>query len=267
MKEIVDKKTLKELLAKSTKILLVTRERPSIDGLASLLALGRSLKENNKTVFLACSAQIPPEAGNLPGIENIAAQLQDTNLVISFDYVEGMVEKVSYNIDGDQFNLILTGKESSIDPKKILFKSTGADFDLIILVDTPKVEYLGKLLEHDQDLYSKLPSVNIDYHPSNTGHSTYKWVNSDEGSTSEIVLDIITNLEFPLSKESAGLILTGIKAATNNFEKTVNAETFERAARCLRVLGQVEEKEEVQSQSPDESWFAPKIYRSSKIIE
>lgn len=267
---------LKELITSSSKILLVTRERPSVDGLASMLALGNALKENHKVVFFATSGDIPEEAKSLPGIENISKELQSTNLIISFDYVSGQVEKVSYNIDGDHFNLILTGKDSTIDPDKIEFKEQGAEFDLIIIVDTPKLEYLGKLLERDQDLYAKLPTVNIDYHPSNTGHSNYKWVNDNEQSTSELVFDIISLLGLALSRESAELLLAGIKDATSNFAKNVSAQTLERAAACMRALGQVdknrgnsseEDKVEAPHQSPDESWFAPKIYRSSKIIE
>lgn len=276
MQEVVDENKLKELITSSSKILLVTRERPSVDGLASMLALGSALKENQKVVFMATSGDIPEAAKSLPGIENISKELSSTNLVISFDYIAGQVEKVSYNIDGDHFNLILTGRDSTIDPDKIEFKEQGPEFDIIMIVDTPKVEYLGKLLEHDRDLYSKLPTVNIDYHASNTGHSSYKWVSDTEVSTAEIVFDIISTLGWALSKESAELLLAGIKDATGNFAKNVSAETLERAAACMRALGQVEknrgpetegEKEETPPQSPDESWFAPKIYRSSKIIE
>jgi|SRR3989344_3056469 len=267
MKNIAEINSLKDLIRGSSKVLLVTRERPSVDGLASMLALAQTLLQNNKIVSLACSGEIPESARELPGIEKISSELQATNLIISFDYVEGMVEKVSYNIDGDRFNLILTGKDSVIDPNKINFSNSGVDFDLIILMDTPKLEYLGKLLEHDEDIYSKIPTLNIDHHSSNLGFGSYNWINDKESSTSELVFDIITSLELVMTKESAELILAGIKSATNNFEKSLNAETLERAAACMRALGQVEDKEESTPAAPDESWFAPKIYRSSKIIE
>lgn len=268
MEKLTNPSSLKELLAGSSKILLVTRERPSMDGLAALLGLGQFLVEQQKTVALACSGEIPEEARELTGIDKISPNLKSTNLVISFDYVSSGVEKVSYNIEGDRFNLILGSNNDSLDPSKITFNRTKNDFDLIILLDTPKLEYLGKLAQQDQDIYSVLPTLNIDHHSNNTGYGSYHWVRDRGSSTSELVLDIIGRLEMNLSKESASLLLNGIKSATDNLTRDIKAETLERAAACLRVLGEVEGKDtEALPVTPDESWFAPKIYRSSKIID
>jgi nanoRNase/pAp phosphatase (c-di-AMP/oligoRNAs hydrolase) len=264
--EKAEVQAIKDILTQSNRVLLVTRERPSVDGLSAALALAETLKVLQKTVTVACSGQLPEEAKTIPGIEGLQTEVKPTNLVISFDYVEGMVEKVSYNIEGDQFNLILAGRDKVLDPNKIKIKNSGADYDLIIFLDTPKIEYLGKLFETEKEIFSKIPTLNIDFHQNNTGYATYNWVNTAEGSTTEVVFDIITNLEFGLLKKAADLMLIGIKAATLNFTKNVKAETMERAAACMRAQGQVENTQDAPP-TPDESWFAPKIYRSSKIIE
>lgn len=267
MEKLTNPDTLKELIEGSSKILIATRERPSVDGLAAMLGLAQVFTENGKNVALACSGEIPVEAKDLVGIDKINPNLKATNLVISFDYVQGSVEKVSYNIDGDRFNLILSSNDDSLDPSKINFNKTKNDFDLVVLVDTPKIEYLGKINENDPDTFSKLPTLNIDHHSNNTGFGSYHWVWDKESSTSELIFDIINRLEVTLSKETASLLLYGIRSATDNLTKDIKAETLERAAACLRALGEVEGKEDSLPVTPDESWFAPKIYRSSKIIE
>lgn len=263
-----DLNSITEVVNQSNKVLIETTERPTIDGLAALLALGAALRNQGKDVTLACAADLPSEVSELKGSDQIIKELKPTNLVISFDYVDGMVEKVSYNVEGDRFSLVLSGKEATIDPSQIAFSQNSGDFDLIIILDTPKLSYLGKLLEVEKKLHDQVSVLNIDRHANNELFGTYNLVVENTVSTSELVLDIIQGLGMPLNEEIADLVLKGLKAATNNFSANLKAELMEKAALCLRFLGQVEgEQIKKTGEAPDESWFAPKIYRSSKIIE
>ena len=64
------------------------------------------------------------------------------NLVISFPYQEGSIEKVSYNIENDKFNLVIEPRENYpvITPEMIKYSYGGGNTDLIITVGTSQLK-------------------------------------------------------------------------------------------------------------------------------
>lgn len=274
---------IRDLVKNAQKALLITRESPTLDGVYSLVALKKYLEGENKQISLVAGEL--PEGADLYEKEKISQSLAPRNLVISFDYVEGSIEKVSYNVEGSKFNLVITPRGSSINPQQINYSYSGETFDLIFVVDVPEMSLLAKgasNLTHD---YGNVPIINLDHTQVNSLYGQINFVDPSKSSTSEIVAELLSQLE-KLSPESAALIYQGIKAATHNFSLGVKAQALETAATCLRVLENSsssqlqkepgpEQKTDPQSQdkvfqeetAPDSSWLSPKIFRGSHIPE
>lgn len=273
---------IKDLIQTSTRILLITRENPTLDGVYSLLALDKYLKDLGKQTLLVAGKI---ETENIPGVENILSSLPPRNLVISFDYAEGSIEKVSYNVEGNRFNLVITPRSNSINPEQINYSYSGEEFDLIISVDVPDVSLMARGGSNISTNFANTPLVNLDHTQTNTLYGHINFVDPNVSSTSEIVVRLLGQLQ-ALGSTQSELLYQGIKAATHDFTLGVKASTFEGAALCLRTLEEttshlippnitIQENPEIKEKpseapaseeeaTPDSSWLVPKIFRSSR---
>src|SRR3990167_10040629 len=152
---------INDLVEKSKRVLLISRANPTLDGIYALLALKCYLKSLNKQIILVAGEL--PEAKELFEKEEIVGSLPARNLVISFDYVEGSIEKVSYNVEGNKFNLVITPKTNSITPDQINYSYSGDSFDLIISVDIPQLSLIAKSVNNIEHEFHDVPIINIDH--------------------------------------------------------------------------------------------------------
>ena len=294
---------IKDLIDKSKKILVVTRENPTMDGIYSVLAIDKYLALVGKQALL-----VSGDFTRDPEVDQakIAKDLPVRNLIISFDYVEGSIEKVSYNVEGNKFNLVITPKTNSITPDQINYSYSGDSFDLIISVDIPQLSLIAKSVNNIEHEFHDVPIINIDHTQINTLYGQINYVDPDKASTSEILLELFTNLK-KLDAPICKLLYLGIKNATQNFNLSVKSTTLVSAANCLKVIetdtpsseqtandqpesagssesnttdknnlevndstkkaaeSVEEQKEQPKAETvPDSSWYVPKIFRSSQ---
>jgi phosphoesterase RecJ-like protein len=100
-------------------------------------------------------------------------------------------------------------------------------FDLVITVDTPSAERM---------VYPYLPSqmktlVVIDHHLTNTGFGDYNFIFSSIGSTCEVIYDFFEEINFPINKDIAEILFTGIATDTGYFQfSCASSRTFRIAA-------------------------------------
>src|SRR3989344_6719835 len=99
-----------DVVQKGSSGVIVIPVNPSVDATASATALYLSLNKMGKSVTLACSNK--PNY-NFTAVDKIQSQLSVSgdNLVISFPYAEGAVDKVDYKIQGENFNLIIAPRQ------------------------------------------------------------------------------------------------------------------------------------------------------------
>ncbi|MBI4999781.1 DHH family phosphoesterase [Candidatus Gottesmanbacteria bacterium] len=262
---------IQTLLTNAQEVLILTHENPSQDSLGASLALFLSLSASKKRGMVACPTPLTVEFGNLVGIDKINQNLSSKNFIISLDYVEGAIEKVSYNITNDKFNLVIEPRAGAppFSPEKVHYSSGQASPDLIFVLDSANLEQLGKFYQDEKDLYSKVATVNIDYHPNNSHFGKINLIDPSASSTSEIIVFLLQNLGLPLIEDIATNLLVGITFATNNFSESAGAGAFEAAAICLKAggkrRGMVSKKEEPGQEAPAD-WLQPKIFKSSSSL-
>lgn len=265
---------IQNLLNQAREVLILTHEDPSQDSLGASLALFLALSASGKKTTVACPTPLTVEFGNLVGIDKINQNLSSKNFIISLDHVEGAIEKVSYNISDDKFNLVIEPRVGAppFSPERVHYSSGEVSPDLIFVLDSANFEQLGKFYKDEKDLYSKVATINIDYHPNNSYFGKINLVDSGASSTSEIVALLLQNLGLSFAEDIATNLLAGIVFATNNFASAnTGAGAFEAAAICLKAggkrLGAVIKptKEEPRQEAPAD-WLQPKIFKSSSSL-
>lgn len=208
-----------------------------VDTIAAGIALYLGLTKMGKNVSLACSSDVAKNT-NLRGADKIQNSFISggDNLVVSFPYSDGSVDKVTYNIEGDNFNLLIVPKEGQprLDSSQVKYSYMGGTVDAIVTIDSISLNALQDLFETNKDQFTGRDIINIDRHLTNTNFGTMNLIEKDLSSTSEIILRILQRMNIKIDSEIATLLYSGIINATNNFLSfSVSAATFEASAYLL----------------------------------
>jgi len=238
-----DLQQIQALVASAHRVLILTHKNPSIDAMASALAIFLAMIKMGKDATVAMESQPLVEVANLVGIDRVKTSLAGKNLLLTYKpYSLGDFEKVSYLEDQGQagmadesFKMTITPREGFIpDPNNFSFTSTGSSADLIYTVDVLEPTQVGTL--YDPALFSTAPIINIDNHDPNKDYGRFNLVEPEAASISEIVTFFLRAANAQLDADIAGNLYQGIVSATNNFQTPkVAAATFEAAAICLRA--------------------------------
>lgn len=290
---------LKSTFSSAQKILILIKKDPSFDGLASALGLYLAIKKIKPEVDVYCETPAVVEQANLVGINKIRNEIGNKNLIISFDYVDGAIEKVSYNIEGQKFNLVIQPKtgQPTISPEKMTYSYSGLAADLVFCLETSSLEDLGKIAFKEKEFFEKAALVNID-HRSHGQFAKYNVSTPGVLSCAELVLSLFHPLELQIDGDIATNLLAGIEYASGSFsDPRLDATTFETIAYLLKqgakrqkvpsltrpmtastpttntnvrveekpLEEKKEEKPKVVNQPPVD-WLQPKIYKGSQLL-
>ncbi len=231
---------IKDLLDKAHEVLLVTHEHPTFDSMGSTLALYLGITGLGKKVIVACPDPMTVELSSFIGANKVVNNLGKKNFVISLDYVDGSIEKVSYNIEGNKFNLVVEPRAGfdTFSEEKVHYSYAGSAANVIVTVDTIHLGGLKKLFDEDKDLYATKPIVNVDHHPNNAHYGHTNMVNPQASSTAEVAAQLLNGLGVAMTEDIATNLLNALVGATNNFQNAgVTAEAHELAAALLRAGG------------------------------
>jgi nanoRNase/pAp phosphatase (c-di-AMP/oligoRNAs hydrolase) len=120
----------------------------------------------------------------------------------------------------EKYNIYLTPERGAIDPRDFSFILAKFKYDLLIVIDTPDLEKLGKIYEKNADLFFEVPIVNIDHRSNNENFGQINLVDIISSSCSEIVYSILEKIDGAvMEKKIADCLLTGIISATDSFQK------------------------------------------------
>lgn len=225
-----------ELVTKNTSGLIVLPANPSVDAIAASTSLYLALTKMGKVASIVCSTAPQSE---LIGADKIKQSLTigGDNLVVSFPYSEGSIDKVDYNIQGDKFNLVIIPREGfpKLDPKKVEFAYVGGKTEFIITIDVPNLNSIGPVYQQNQREFEGKNLINVDRHLINNNFGLVNYVNKTSSSTTELALTIIEALKAEVDKDMATNMYAGLLASTNGFTSySVNADTFQTASKLLQ---------------------------------
>jgi len=252
---------------------------PTLDKVAASLSLFLSLAKAGKNFSISCSSPMTVDFSRLVGVDKISTKIQGGNLVVSLDYLESAIDKVSYNIENKKFNLVIQPKAGSspLPSENVNFSYSG-DLEVVIMVGVQSLENLGALYHQEKDVFQKEKIINIDLDSQNSRFGKTNAIVSGASSFSEIVASFLKLADLPLDQDIASNLLQGLEGATEGFSSSqTTPSAFEAAALCLRAGAQRPfreknkenkkiipiKKTEVQS-SPTPDWYGPKVFRGSQ---
>lgn len=290
---------IREAIEKYNNIAIAVPASPLMDEMAAALGLYLSLSTLGKNITVASPTTPLVEVSNLVGIDRVQTTLGGGtgDLVVSFPYREGEIEKVSYTRDDNFLNIVVKAGELGLnfDEGDVRYTRGGASPELLFVIGAERVTDLGNL--YDVNNLKDTLVVNIDNKSQNQGYGDILMVSTKLSSISEAVVNLIVSLNYRLDIDIAQNLMLGISSATNNFQNpNTSSLAFEMAGILMRsgairptqgVLNQrqaprqddfikqteskvrteeIERKEnigQITKASPPDDWLEPKIYKGS----
>lgn len=226
-------------MEQAKEILILIPSGPNPDQVAASLSLYLSLISRGKHVSITCPTPMTVEFNHLVGVDKISDKInsaQGNNLVISFPYQEGSIEKVSYNIENNAFNLVIEPRKDypAVTPEAIKYSYTGGNIDLVCTIGVARLSDLDNISDR-QALFNEKPIINIDVNPQNQNYGKVNLIDPNLSSICELLVSLFSLFGLNMEGDIAVNLLTGITKGTNNFTSAqTTASTFETAAICLR---------------------------------
>lgn len=230
-------KQIREAIEKSKNIGIVTPEDPSLDKMAAALALYLSISQGDKSVRIATPKNPLVEVSSLVGIDKVKTDLASSegDLIVSFPYKEGEIEKVSYTLDDDLLNIVVKAGENGLnfEEKDVRFTRGQKAPELLFIIGAARVSELGKLF--DPQALKETTVINIDNQPDNQGYGDLIMVSSKFSSVSEAIANLIVSLGLKMDIDIAQNLMMGISDGTENFQNPKTTPlAFEMAGILMR---------------------------------
>lgn len=233
------------LVNSANEILILLPSKPFMDQVAGGLSLYLSLTGSGKSVSISCPAPMIAEYSRLIGIDKVTSDLGNKNLIIKLiNYDANNVDKVSYDIENNQFKLTIAPKAGYKSPTKeqLDINYGGASGDLVILIGGANDSHFPALSKEEFKI-AKLVHL---------GTRLLEVLNNDlqvlsfakpASSTSELVANLIKESGFAINEDIATNLLAGIEEQSKNFQSNeVTAETFAVFSELLKLGGKRTQK-------------------------
>jgi hypothetical protein len=227
-----DVSQLRTLLDTARHISLLLPQKPDFDVVAASLGLKLSLESAGKQTRVVCSDSMVVEFNRLVGIDSVVTSLGSRNLVISFPGQTDLVDKVSYNLEQGELQLVITPKNptKTLDHTRLKITPASGKTDLILLVGVNQISDLGPVYEEAKNHFQTTTVVSVHNQAPKENITTNQIHDYDASSISELATHLIDALGLTLSEDSASNLLLGLEKATKNFQHhKVSVSTFEAA--------------------------------------
>jgi len=157
------------------------------------------------------------------------------DLVVSFPYREGEIEKVSYTRDDNFLNIVVKAGEKGLNfvEQDVKFSRGSKAPELLFIVGAARIADLGKLF--DPTVLKDTVVINIDNKPDNQGYGDIVMVSNKFSSISEAVTNLLLTEGMKIDLDIAENLMLGIATATNNFQDPKTSSlAFEMAGILMR---------------------------------
>ncbi len=263
---------IKDFIGKNKKIGIAIGKNPGIDEMGAALCLYLSLQTFGKDVSIACPTEALVEHSDLVGIDKVKSSFEGGagDMVASFPYREGEIEKISYTLEDGFLNIVVKAGEEglSFSENDVIFKRSQGYPGLLFVVGTPRLSDLDSIF--DPQALKDTVVINIDNKSDNQGFGDIAMVSPNSSSLCERIGDLILSLGLPLDIDTSQNLLIGIENATDNFQNTRTSPlAFEMAAKFMKNGAVRSDKRlkssQIREDEEESSIFSPKNIPSPRI--
>lgn len=235
-------------LPQAKNILIALPKNPTIDHLASGLALYLSLAQAGRSPVVATEGIIRVGHTSLFGVGQIQSKIPQGSGgdfvitlggVVDADGRVPAVEKMDYFPIGSDLNLVfkvLPGQK--FEPTSITPRYEGGGFDLIFAIGALNLEDLGSIYSENQAIFAGNKIINIVNQGQGSQFGATNIVDPTASSICEMMAQILPDLHLPIDGDIATNLLTGIFTATDSLQTgNVSGDTYEAVALAVRSGG------------------------------
>src|SRR3989344_7155156 len=231
---------IREAIKKSHHILITFRKDFSTDAVACSLALYLVLKKIDKLVDIVCDGfDLPNNLKFLPQTQTINPKLSNfQKFVINLNMNNhDEIDEFTYNLEDGKLKIYVTPRAGSFTKDDLDGESSNYKYDLIITLDTPDLDSLGKIYQNFTEFFFNTTIINIDHQPENEHFGQINFTDLNAVATAEVLFNLITNLNHNLiDKEVATYLLTGLISKTKSFKTSnVTPKTLDIASQLMAL--------------------------------
>jgi nanoRNase/pAp phosphatase (c-di-AMP/oligoRNAs hydrolase) len=232
-------KQVAEKLNASSGILIVLSQVPTPDVVAAGLGLAGYLKRLEKDVVVVSSdGNLNPRVSFLAGYDEVLREISIAKgFVIDVSTARTQIAELSYKKEGDKLSVYLKPKAGQFEPSDVSFRTSRYPYDAIVTIGAAALADLGAFYGKHAEMFFETPVINIDFRGANQNFAQFNLVHLTATSDSEIVYDLITEMERELvDKGIATLLLAGIIAETNSFQHSrTTPQAFLKASQLVGI--------------------------------
>lgn len=226
------------LVGKSKNVLIILPQGPSGDAIGSGWALYFFLEKRGVEASLAFYDEFgEAERFNfLSRPKNISDNISEAKeFILVFNTKYNKIRKVKPEFGEDDLKIYITPEKGSIDPRDFSFIPAKSKYDLVVVLNSPDKESLGKVFEESPDIFYEVPVVNIDHHSNNENFGQVNLVDLTASSTSEVLTDVLEKIDKEIVDENiANCLLAGIISDTESFQrKNTTPKSLQIAAKLM----------------------------------
>ncbi|MFA5021151.1 MAG: DHH family phosphoesterase [Patescibacteria group bacterium] len=218
-------------------ILIALPKEYTADAVGSALALFLILKKQDKLADIVCDGfTLQNNLKFLAAAENILPQLSNLQkFVITLDVQNNKIEEFSYNLEADKLKIYITPQTGNFKAEQVTTENSAYKYDLIITLDAPDFDALGKVYQNFTEFFFNTTVVNIDHKPENEHFGQINLVNPNAVATAEILFNLFQALEKKyLDADIATALLSGLITKTRSFKSgNVTPKTLEIAGALM----------------------------------
>ena len=225
MKETTQKQLINKI--KSVNNILVTVSRdPSVDELASALALTLALNKLGKRSVAVFSGQIPRSIHFLnpeKTFEDNADSLRDFIISLSKD----KADRLKVRPDGDFVKVYITPYRTKITPDDLRFDEGDFNIELIVVIGVSSRDELDASIASHGKIFHNAVTATLNLGQLHDALGMISWQDNEAGCYAQMCYELVNGLnsgEHPLIDEPvATALLTGVVAATDQFRNTITS--------------------------------------------
>lgn len=237
-RELTPKQQTSEAIRQADSILVITGQRPSVDQVASTLALGSVLRKFGKKVTTVISDELPAGARFLPQsyLERNLDGLRD--FIIQVGLSHGEVDKLKYVVEDNQLKIHISPFAGSFSAEDVSYDYGDFHYDLIIVLGVASYARMDKVFAQNQQVLQHIPIANIDYHRSNEQYGAINLIEPNAAGLGEILVALSESLQTGLIDQPiATTLLAGIMASTDRFTATHTTSKAMTVAAQMMAMG------------------------------
>jgi len=220
-------------------VLIAVSLKSGFDGLASGLALYLSIKKFGKTAAISASDPTVNDANNLYGVDKINKLEGKEDLVVVINDAINTVDKVTYNLDGDELKIkvhALSGSQG-VSPNSVSLEKAVSYPETVIAIGFNSAGEMKNEITHEQINSSTRWIMSINRDKPSEKFAQIELSDPAAATISELTTKIITNLALPFDEDISFNLYSGIKITTNMFSPKNTAPSTLEAAQHLIKLG------------------------------